>query len=69
MATKEELNAALDSITTEVNKIGSDLAAELTRLNDLIAAGSDVSDSLAKAQAIAAQLQGIDATIPEQPTP
>lgn len=67
MATKEELNAALDAVSTEITKLGDDLAAQLATLEAQIAAGGDVSDSLAKANAIAAKLQAIDDTLPERP--
>jgi len=68
MATKEELNAALDAVSTEITKLGDDLAAHLADLAAQIAAGGDVTDSLAKANAIAAKLQSIDDTLPERPT-
>lgn len=67
MATKEELNAALDAVSAEITKLGDDLAARLAELTAQIAAGSDVTDSLAKANAIAAKLQSIDDTLPERP--
>jgi hypothetical protein len=67
MVTKEELNAALDAVSTEITKLGDDLAAQLATLEAQIAAGGDVSDSLAKANAIAAKLQAIDDTLPERP--
>jgi hypothetical protein len=66
MATKEELNTALDQIVTNVTKLGEDLAAHLADLGEQIAAGNDVSDSLAKAQDIATRLQVIDETVPER---
>lgn len=69
MATKEELNTALDAITTEVTKLGDDLAAHLADLSAQIAAGADVTDSLEKAQAIATKLQTIDDTVPERTPP
>lgn len=69
MATKADVDAAVAAITTEVTKLGSDIAAHVQSLRDQIAAGQDLTDTLAALDGVAARLQAIDETIPEQTPP
>lgn len=66
MATKADVDAAVKAITDEVSKLGADVAAFVQSLKDQIAAGQDLTDTLAGLQGVADKLQAIDETIPEQ---
>lgn len=66
MATKADVQAALDAVLTEVAKIGDDLSAHLADLEAKIAAGEDVTDLLTKSQEVATKLQEVDDLVPEK---
>lgn len=75
MATKDELDAALGALQTQIDTVAADVAAAFKRLEDKIASGGDFSAELAALKASTEKLSALDVTaqgeaqIPPSPTP
>ncbi len=75
--TTAELNAALDKLTAQVGKVAKEqsdrydaLVAENKKLQDIIAAGGEITpETQAAAQRVQDALDALDAAIPDAPTP
>lgn len=73
MATKADLDSALDGVDAAVAKLGADLTKTLEDLAAKITAGGagpDLADEVARAQAIATKLTDFDSSVvaADQPT-
>jgi hypothetical protein len=73
LMTFDELNTKLDTLTTQVNKIGTESSKSLvliTQLQGEIVAGQVVPQATVdKLNALATQLQVVDDLVPDAPTP
>lgn len=71
MATQEELAAQLTAAAAKAEKIGNETRSLLTRIEELLAAltaGATVSPEVqAAADAVSAQLEVVDALVPDVP--
>lgn len=62
MPTQSELDAALQSVTDAVNKLGADMAKAITDLQAKIGAGADFTAEIASLTNIATNLTNLDAS-------
>lgn len=62
MATKDELDAALSALQTQIDTVAADVAAAFARLEAKIAAGGDFTAELAALKATTDKLSALDVT-------
>lgn len=62
MATKAELDAALDALQTQIDGLAADVAAAFKRLEDAVAAGGDFTAEMAALKAATDKLSALDVT-------